>query len=113
MILARPELGRPVADELNAAGYEVYRTPSAMGIAQLHDQIRPHLAIIATELLGQNAIDAALELRTASGDLPVLLLGDASGDCRAAGFPMLSSAETFRLQTTVAYMLELADSKER
>ena len=106
VVIARPALGRRIADVLSAVGYEVYRTPSAFGIAQLHDRIRPDLAIIATNLLGQDAIAAALELRAESGGLPVLLVGDASGDCRAANFPMLSSVDPGHLTVTVARMLE-------
>jgi hypothetical protein len=106
MVIARPALGRRIADELSTAGYEVYRTPSAFGIAQLHDRIRPDLAIIATMLFGQDAITAALELRAESSVLPVLLVGDTSGDCRAADFPILSSVDPGRLTATVARMLE-------
>lgn len=106
VLIARPALGRVVADHLAAAGYEVYRTPSASDIAALHDRIRPHLAIIALDLLGHDGIAAALELRAETRGTPVLLLGDATGDRRANDLPILSSAaDSAILCTTVASML--------
>jgi DNA-binding response OmpR family regulator len=105
VVIARPALGRRIAETLGAIGYEVYRTPSGLGIAELHDRVRPDLAIVATELFGHDAVGAALELRAESGDLPVLLVGAATGDPRAADFPILSSVDPDCLATTVAHML--------
>jgi DNA-binding response OmpR family regulator len=114
VIIARPTLGRVVAENLSTDGYEVYRTPSASNIAQLRDRIRPHLAIIALDLLGHDGIAAALELRAESHTTPVLLLGDATGDHRADDMPILSSAaDSVNLRVTVASMLRASNQAAR
>ena len=105
VVIARPVLGRRIANALRAVGYEVYRTPSAIDVAELHDRIRPDLAIVETELFDHDGVGAALELRAESISLPVLLVGDATGDPRAADFPILSSVESGCLVATVAHLL--------
>jgi DNA-binding response OmpR family regulator len=106
VIIARPTLGRLMADHLAASGYEVYRTPSASDVTALHDRIRPHLAIIALDLLGHDGVAAALHLRAETRGTPVLLLGDATGDERAHDLPILTSAaDPTILLATVASML--------
>lgn len=105
VVIARPALGRLVSEHLSAAGFEVYRTPSASGMTALHDRIRPHLAIVSVDLLGHDGITAALSLREETHGLPVLLLGEASGDHRVHDLPILSSADATSLLSTVIGML--------
>ena len=106
VIIARPALGRAVSDILAGAGYEVYRTPSASDLHALQRRLRPHLAVVALDLLEQDGLKTASQLRSYARGIPVLLLGDASGTQRASDLPILSStAEPAVLLATIARFL--------
>jgi DNA-binding response OmpR family regulator len=92
VVIARPFVGRRLVDQLATAGYEVYRTPSAIDTSALCGRVRPQLAIVAIDQLTDNGITTALELRAAAIRVPVLLLGDAGDDPRAAELPILPSS---------------------
>ena len=92
VVIARPAVGRQIVQSLSGSGYEVFRTPSALDLPALVDRIRPHLAIVAIDLIGQDGIRAALEFCEASRGGPVLLIGEARFDPRVADFPVISSS---------------------
>jgi hypothetical protein len=105
LVIARPALGRRIAEILGTAGYEVYRTPSGFEIAALADRIRPHLGIVSVDLLVHDGVGAALALREEALCRSVLLIGDASLDRRADRFPIVSATDPTMLLCTVAHML--------
>jgi len=80
-----------VSDRLAAVGYEVYRTPDASNLSALQNRVRPHLAIVALDLLAHDGPAAAMQMRSAACGIPVLLLGGAHGNQRANGLPCVSA----------------------
>src|SRR4051794_18672591 len=108
VVIARPAVGRQIVQSLVGSGYEVFRTPSALDLASLVDRIRPHLAIIAVDLIGCDGIEAALEIQSQTSGGQILLFGEADGDRRASELPIVSSIGSARaFQSTVQNMLRL------
>lgn len=75
LIVARPALSREISTTLTAAGYEVHRTPDAASAVEAARRLRPHLAIVATEIPGSSGQAVAKLLRDNHTDIPIILVG--------------------------------------
>ena len=76
LIVARIQLGRALVDVLVGGPFHAFRTPSAIDLIVACARIQPHLVIIALDLYGQDVVGAALALKEAKRDLPIIMLGD-------------------------------------
>ena len=91
IVLARPDLARQVEAILRGSGHEVYRTPDAAGVVSLVARIRPHLVIIAQDIPWAETTDAPYSLANRIHQVPVILIGEVSGDGQTSGIPRLPS----------------------
>ena len=76
LIVARPALSRAISSALSAAGYEVHRTPDAASAVEAARRLRPHVAIVASEIPGSSGEVVARLLRASRVSLPVILMGE-------------------------------------
>lgn len=80
LVVARPSLGRSVADALTAAGHQVHRSPRPVDVEALVRSIAPDAALISLDLPWADPLELAAELRARPHPVPVLLLGDDDAD---------------------------------
>lgn len=80
LVVARPNLGRSVADALTAAGHQVHRSPRPADVDALVRSLAPDAALVSLDLPWADPLELAAELRGQPHPVPVLLIGAGDDD---------------------------------
>jgi DNA-binding NtrC family response regulator len=75
LVVARPNLGRSIAEALTVAGHEVHRSPQPVNIEALVRSLEPDAVLISVDLPWTDPLALAETLRARPHPAPVLLIG--------------------------------------